>query len=137
MVAERRLPIVEAPIALCTPRVADLLVGVWDRAVVPALRASAEPVPADLSDFVEACRELARRRSSATGSSGDVEAPTGAESADGEITTLEAATRLDVGERQVRNLCRSGRLRARKVGRSWLVDAAAVEGRSDVRAADT
>lgn len=38
-------------------------------------------------------------------------------------------------ERQVRNLCRSGQLRARRVGESWLVDAAEVESYRAGRAA--
>ncbi len=55
---ERPLPLVEAPVALASPRVARLLVSVWDRAVAPALRSSGEVVPDDLADFVEACRRV-------------------------------------------------------------------------------
>ena len=42
--------------------------------------------------------------------------------------TREAAERLHVGVRQVREYSREGRLRARKVGRSYLIDASDLLG---------
>lgn len=44
-----------------------------------------------------------------------------------QLTTAEAAARLGLSPQQVRLLCRLGRIRARRHGRDWLLDAAAVE----------
>lgn len=130
LVSERPLPLVEAPVALASPRVARLLVSVWDRAVAPALRASAEPVPDELADFVAACRRV-----SAVGSGVDVGPSAAAGSTDGEITTAQAAARLGCTQRRVRQLVGEGRLRARKVGAAWLVEASEVEDHCAGRAA--
>ena len=43
------------------------------------------------------------------------------------ITTDEAANILNVGEFQVRQLCRHGKLKARKIGRMWFIDPASVQ----------
>ncbi len=38
------------------------------------------------------------------------------------ISVAEAATKLSISEQQVRNLCRDGKLKAEKVGRSWVIE---------------
>lgn len=43
-----------------------------------------------------------------------------------EISTEQAADMLGVTPNRVRQLCRGGQLRARQVGKTWLVDAASV-----------
>jgi excisionase family DNA binding protein len=74
---------------------------------------------------------------SAVGSAVDEEAEAGASSADGDetserersgSTTAEVAgARLGLSGRQVRNLLRQGRLAGEQVGRTWVVDDAAIE----------
>lgn len=46
------------------------------------------------------------------------------------LTVAEAAARLGVGPEQVRRLARSGKLAARKIGRTLVLDDDAVEGRA-------
>jgi|MudIll2142460700_1097286.scaffolds.fasta_scaffold04096_4 excisionase family DNA binding protein len=46
-----------------------------------------------------------------------------------EITTQETAERLKTTDRNVRYLCKRGTLKARKVGRDWLVSEKAVRER--------
>lgn len=136
MSGDRRLPIVEAPVALASPHVARLLVTTWERAVVPALRASGEAIPAPLADFVEACRHIASPPTSDCGSSLDEGAEVGAASPHGQrLTTRQVAERLALTDRQVRALCASGALRAAKFGGAWMVDPASIEDRSARRAA--
>lgn len=131
----RRRSVVEGPVALVDPRFARMLIGAWERYVEPGLRADGVRVlPADAIDGLEDLRDVAGRVS-AVGSALDADAEVAAGSGDGEITTASAAERLERTQRQVCNLCRSGQLRARKVGASWLVDAASVEDHRAGRAA--
>jgi len=46
-----------------------------------------------------------------------------------EISVAEAAQRLGIGEQRVRSLAASGLLPARRLGRAWAVDSAAVDAR--------
>jgi excisionase family DNA binding protein len=48
-----------------------------------------------------------------------------------EVTTAEAAIALGTSERNVRYLCKRGTLKARKVGRDWLISVKAIEGRKE------
>ncbi|MDP9476249.1 MAG: hypothetical protein M3R38_11315 [Actinomycetota bacterium] len=56
---ERRLPLVEAPVALVTPRTARMLVNVWS-GLERTCREKAQPVPAEMADLIEACRRNLR-----------------------------------------------------------------------------
>jgi len=44
------------------------------------------------------------------------------------LTVDDAAQRLNATPRTVRNWCESGQLTAQKVGRDWIIDAAALDG---------
>lgn len=44
------------------------------------------------------------------------------------LTTSEAAARLGVNERHVRSLIEDNKIKARRVGRAWLVIAKSLEG---------
>ena len=86
-------------------------------------------VPAVVSDLVESLRRKAADfegvSSAALGS-----VPAGAaaimQAVGQEIDTTEAGMLLRVKERRVRDLCASGRLSARRVGVSWLIDRSSV-----------
>lgn len=58
--------------------------------------------------------------------------PRGGESGH-EVTTAEVAKGLGMSTRRVGQLIKAGRLRARKVGRTWLVDASSVEDLDSLR----
>jgi hypothetical protein len=133
---ERPLPLVKAPVALVTPHAARLLSTSW-RAIEEHYRANAVEMPPELVDLAEAIRQVAAWRTSAVGSAVDGEAAARASSADGDetsehersgSTTAEGAgKRLGLSGRQVRNLLRQGRLAGEQVGRTWVVDDAAIE----------
>lgn len=133
---KRPLPLVRGPVALVTPDVARLLVSSW-RAVEDRYTRNAVEMPPELVDFAEAIWEVAAWRTSAVGSAVDGEAAARASSVDGDETSERgrsgsttakgAGQRLDLSERQIRNLLRQGRLAGEQVGRTWVVDDAAIE----------
>jgi len=131
----------DGPLGFTTPRTAHMWLVYWDAWVTPKLRANAADLPDELVAYVEAARRLAAvhvaSMTSAVGSAVDEEAEAGASSADGDetserersgSTTAEVAgARLGLSGRQVRNLLRQGRLAGEQVGRTWVVDDAAIE----------
>ena len=132
MTEGRPLPVIDG--VYVSPKAARMLAASW-AGIEDLYRRNALAVPPELLDVIDACRVVTARRISAVGSALDADAEAAAGSADGEITTATAAERLECSERQVRNLCGSGQLRARKVGAAWLVDAASLEDHRAGRAA--
>ncbi len=131
----RLLPILPGPTIIVGLRAARMLAFCWP-VLERAYREAGGRVPDELVEVLEACREAANRwPPSAGGSALDAEAEVATGSGHGEITTSEAAQRLGIGERAVRLRIRSGRLRARKVGAAWLVDASSIEDDRAGRAA--
>ncbi len=128
MTDRRRLPLVEAPTALVSPRVARLLVATWDRAVTPALRASGEVLPDELADFIAAARIAAAYRPPAEGGTPGIP-PEDDPASLRLMATGEVAALLACSPRNVRALAARGRLviARRHPRRGLLFDRAAVE----------
>ena len=73
--------------------------------------------------------------STSAGGSGGAEAvgPVGVSTAGSEISAKEAAMRLNITRERVGQMIRSGALKGRKVGGSWVVDVVSVESAAVVR----
>ncbi len=67
---ERRLPLVEAPVALVRPRTARLLIAGWS-GLERTYREKGERVPDELIDLIDACRMIAARPIAVDGSAVD------------------------------------------------------------------
>ncbi len=139
---ERRLPLVEAPIAFVTPRTARLLIASWP-GLEQHYREQGVRVPPELVDLIEACRVLAARPISVDGSAVDDEAETDPGSADATTneggrfteTVEEAGRRLELTGRRVRQLVGEGRIAGRQTdGGMWLLDPASIEEYGAARA---
>ncbi|MDP9019781.1 MAG: helix-turn-helix domain-containing protein [Actinomycetota bacterium] len=137
------LPLIPWPQPVTTPAIARAALRLLE-AGERDCRRNGVNVPTELQEWIEALKITAAWRTSAVGSAVDEGAEAGAGSADAtaagepdqhEATAEEAGRRLGLSGRQVRNLCDSGQLRARKVGGIWLVDTAALEDHRVARAA--
>ncbi|MDW8807424.1 helix-turn-helix domain-containing protein [Streptomyces scabiei] len=101
-----------------------------DLLAIPAVRRHLRTRPPSLQPAIEeavtAIRQAARAYNAAS-ASGSAEAPVAeiVQPFEKGITTREAARLLGLGERRARQLATGGM--GRKVGRQWLLDAAAVE----------
>jgi excisionase family DNA binding protein len=96
---------------------AALLMGVYTRTLrMDVLSGRADPVPAEVRELDRLLRGPA-----------PAAVPARCRGV-GTITAAEAAARRGCTSRQIRRLCASGRIPARRAGGVWLVDAAAVAG---------
>ncbi len=137
MVSDQHLPLITWPQPVTTPAIARLALRLLE-AGERECRRNGVNVPTELQEWIGALEVTAAWRVSASGHRVDEGADMGAGSADATTasssepwaTTAQAAERLGRSEHTIGRLCRTGQLRARKAGRAWLVDPAALEERS-------
>lgn len=130
-------------VVLTSARVARFVVPTIEAALREACRRDATPIPPEVRAWLRDLRELAEARraaveaassgASAIGSGAEVDDLRGSASAGdwlaGErtLSTTEAASRLGVSDRYVRELIDERSLPATKTGRTWRVPVLAVE----------